>query len=860
MPRRLTSLYGRTAEIEQVCNLLAREDCSLVTLVGEGGIGKTQLALATAEAMLPHFPDGIWLVDLAMLGAASDHIDEGETPTGLTPDGLAGDVAQRLASVVGEALSIRYQSSTNRMERLTAYLRTRRVLLILDGFEEHLDLAPALLTLLRNTAHTKALVTSRRPLNLLAEQRFQVDALALPEPSPLEGVGSLAVERLQHYAAVELFVARAQAIQPQFALTADNATCIVQICQWVGGTPLAIELAAAQLRHSTCAELLAALQQDYQILDTSLADLPERHRNMQRVLESSWRLLTADQARVLAACSIFQRRFSAAAAQAIVETTPQQLFSLVEHSVLRCEDGRRFELHDLVHHFAARHLASNEQAILRERHSRYYLSLLQEHTPGLAADIELFHTLRNEMDNIRAAWAWAVANQQVDLLVQSRQSLFQLYDVTALPQEAVTVVARAAAVVRKLLAEPNTAAKETLQILLAELILDEAHFHGRMARVQMATQLAQEALQLGESLRAPAIQARAAYELSYMLVRSGRRAEGTELARRGLVWARQSAPALEVLCHISLMASAVITSRNLEAVEQGRAALALPQIHAHPRLLAVVYTQLALPLGLTGEVDEAQTLFSQALTIHRQLEDRHHICRTLAYRAIQLFVLGAFAQAEQDLSEAITIADIIDDAFIKIMALSYLGLALTRAERADEGIGSAERAVELGRSLQVNHPMMKVPVTRAQLALGEILVVLGQPQAAYAFLQQGLALASELDAPLDQLKAHSQLAHCDLLTGKPVRACAEAEATLAVLPRIEDNQPFAVPHYLWKAYEVLAAYQHADADPLLRHLYDRIQQNAARIRNPALRRSYLEEVPANRAILALVAKQTATPV
>lgn len=171
LPRRLTALYGRTVAIKQLSELLARDDCSLITLLGEGGIGKTQLALATAWAVRPHFPDGIWLVELAALGAPPDHRDEDETPAGRASGAPAEAMAQHLASVIGEVLAIHYQSPTDRMERLVAYLRTRRMLLILDGFEEHLDYAPALLTLLRNTVHTKALVTSRRPLNLLAEQQ-----------------------------------------------------------------------------------------------------------------------------------------------------------------------------------------------------------------------------------------------------------------------------------------------------------------------------------------------------------------------------------------------------------------------------------------------------------------------------------------------------------------------------------------------------------------------------------------------------------------------------------------------------------------------------------------------------------------
>src|SRR5918998_285197 len=238
LPMQLTTLVGREAEIAHVSSMIEREGARLVTLTGPGGTGKTRLALAVAAEALDSFPDGVWFVDLSPL----------------TDPAL---VLPAIASVLG----VRDPGGQSLMHALEAFLASKRLLLVLDNFEQVLDTAPQVAELLMACPQLSMLVTSREPLQVRAEQQVPVAPLNLPPGESILPLGDLA-----RVPAIDLFVQRARAIVPDFALTEENASDIAAICQRLDGLPLAIELAAARVRFLPPRALLERLERSLPVL------------------------------------------------------------------------------------------------------------------------------------------------------------------------------------------------------------------------------------------------------------------------------------------------------------------------------------------------------------------------------------------------------------------------------------------------------------------------------------------------------------------------------------------------------------------------------------------------------------------
>src|SRR5918995_1666517 len=277
LPMQLTTLVGREAEIAYISAMIEREGDRLVTLTGPGGTGKTRLALAVAAEALDAFPDGVWFVDLAPL-----------TNPALVLPGIA--------SVLG----VREPGGEGLLQAVEAFLASKRLLLILDNFEQVLDAAPQLAELLTACPQLSMLVTSREPLQVRAEQQVPVAPLPLP---PLERVLSLA--ELALVPAINLFVQRARAIVPDFTLTEENAPAIVAICQRLDGLPLAIELAAARIRILPPQALQERLERSLPVLTSGPRDAPARQRTLRDAIAWSHDLLEGDEPALFRRLAVF---------------------------------------------------------------------------------------------------------------------------------------------------------------------------------------------------------------------------------------------------------------------------------------------------------------------------------------------------------------------------------------------------------------------------------------------------------------------------------------------------------------------------------------------------------------------------
>ena len=273
LPQQLTPFVGREDELARLTELLDGADYRLITLVGQGGAGKTRLAIQAAAAQGSAFADGICFVALAGVSQ---------------PDLLAASIAQ--------AIGLRFEPTEPPEAQLLAHLRQKELLLVLDNFEHLLaGGTPLLLAILTNAPQLMLLVTSRERLGLQAE--YVLDVAGLPLPGGDEDLAALLES-----SAVRLFVERARQIQARFALSPDNAQGVIDICRVVAGLPLGIVLAAASVRHFPPARIARSLVDNLDFLTSSARDASPQHTSLRAVFNHSWELLSEEERRVFASC------------------------------------------------------------------------------------------------------------------------------------------------------------------------------------------------------------------------------------------------------------------------------------------------------------------------------------------------------------------------------------------------------------------------------------------------------------------------------------------------------------------------------------------------------------------------------
>jgi len=359
-------------------------------------VGKTRLALQAAADTLDFFADGVFLVQLASIA---------------DPDLVVPTIAQVLA--------VREAPGLSGEDRVAEFLRDRHMLLILDNFEQVVEAAPRVAHLLATCPRLKTLVTSRAVLRLSGEHDFPVAALALPRETGVEPA-----EQLAQYAAVRLFVERARATRPDFNINPQNASVIASICSRVDGLPLAIELAAARVRHVPVDLLHARLQRSLDLLVGGNRDLPARQRALRDTTAWSYDLLTADEKRFFRQFGIFVGGATVEAAEAVCDlkgcSALDLLGQLIDNSLVLAEDHAigdgvvlvRYRSLETLREFALDRLATEgELAALQRRHVDFYVSWAEQAAVQLrgSSEAEWLRRLELEQGNFRAALAWAAS-------------------------------------------------------------------------------------------------------------------------------------------------------------------------------------------------------------------------------------------------------------------------------------------------------------------------------------------------------------------------------------------------------------------------------------------------------------------
>ena len=416
LPTQLTTFVGRQEELAEATALL--EGTRLLTLTGPGGTGKTRLSLQLATSVADRFPDGTFFVPL-----------EPVRDPMLIPSRIA--VAIGVAEIGGQAL----------LSTLTDWLRDRRVLLVMDNFEQVIEAGPIVAELLRAAEGLTVIATSRAPLRVSGEQEYPVPGLLTPpDPSLLSslermnlpgGARGLDAEAVSHYAAVRLFIERAVAVRPSFAVTNANAPAVAAISARLHGMPLAIELAAARVKLLSPDAILARLEHQLDVLSAGGRDLPPRQQTLRGAIAWSYDLLDDGGRRLFDRMSVFAGSCDVETAEAICGPSAEVsgdvvdgLMSLADQSLIRVEDTAagepRFRMLESIREFAAERLAERgESAVIATRHRDWYRSLVEEAAPQLSGDEQRrwMDRLELEHDDIRAAIDRAVAVPDPDAAI-----------------------------------------------------------------------------------------------------------------------------------------------------------------------------------------------------------------------------------------------------------------------------------------------------------------------------------------------------------------------------------------------------------------------------------------------------------
>jgi predicted ATPase/class 3 adenylate cyclase len=667
LPIQPTPLLGREEQLAALVAWLRRDNVRLVTVTGPGGIGKTRLALQVAVELIEAFADGVWFVRLSRL------VD----PSLVVP-------------TIAQTLGLKEAGSQPIAELLRTHLADQHLLLVLDNFEQVVGAAPEVAGLLETSLGAKLLVTSRLPLRLRGEQVYPVPPLSLATPGHLPPL-----DRLTQYAAVALFLARAQAARPDFLVTAANAQAIAEVCTRLDGLPLAIELAAARVRLLPPEALLARLTSQLKLLTGGARDLEARQQTMRAAIAWSEDLLSVAERTLFRRLAVFVGGCTLEAAEAICASPEgaaplrldvlEGLAALVDQSLVqqREEGGEPlFGMLQVIREYALEQLeASGEAEALRRAHAAELVVLVERAEPQLTGPEAgtWLERLEREHDNLRAALGWAQERGEAETGLRLVAALWRFW---------------------------------------------EARGHLREGRAWAEGVLALES-GVGAGHADAVVRARAFYAGGVLAMWQGDHAaagtwlEQAETLGRAAGDLRTAARALNVLG---------VAASNQGDTEQAAAyfekSLALMRIVGNQSGIAVALNNLGDAAYYQGDLEQAAVAFTEALALSRQSGDRARIATCLGNLGWVARRRGAVAQAEALGRESLALYREVGDLRRCAGGLEHLATTAAVAghgERAARLLGAAAAQREaLGTPQGVREREdTERAVAAAQAALGD---------------------------------------------------------------------------------------------------------------------------------------------
>jgi predicted ATPase/DNA-binding SARP family transcriptional activator/Tfp pilus assembly protein PilF len=760
LPRELTPFVGREAELRLLIERLDSPDTCLLTLIGPGGVGKTRLAQRVAWEQVGAFADGVYWIPLASVSSPA-----------------------LLASSIAQAIGLYFEGAEDPQAQLLNALREKEMLLVFDNFEQLLSPVPGLalgrtdgtdpdatellLSILESAPRISILVTSRERLGLHAEFLLDLSGLPLPagedgragDPGPDSAASVLPPANLTHLmtsSAVQLFVERAQHAHAPFALSADTAHDVVEICRLVRGLPLGIVLAAAWVRHFPPARIVRSIRDNLDFLSSAARDTTPQHRSLRAVFNHSWNLLSDEEQRVFRQLAVFRGGWEEEAAERVVGASIYSLASLVDKSLLRHEATGRFEIHEVLRQYATEKLGERpeEQDAVRHRHAATYLALAQAAKAELqgTAQVRWLARLEQEHANLRAVLEWAVETGAAEIGVALGGALWRFWYIRGYNSEG---RAHLAAVLALPASTPPTAQGElgerppegtdpgrTVEMMRARTgALNGA---GVLATVQgdqgKARLLYEESLALSRELGDTQGIAASLNNLGVMAHQLGDAAAGRALHEQSLALRRELGDKQGV--------AASLNNLGLIAQEQGDYALA--QVRQEEAL--ILRRELGDTLGIAsslgnlgviaqeqGNYEAARVLFEESLTLRRELGDKTGMAELFSNLGVVARKQGDYAGAHDLYEQCLTLSR--ESGYTWSIAIALSNLGMLAQDKGDYAEARALHEEALGLRREVED---KQGIAASLNSLGIVAYQLGDGATAQALSEESLRLRREL--------------------------------------------------------------------------------------------------------------------
>ncbi|GAB4427391.1 MAG: hypothetical protein Kow0031_07410 [Anaerolineae bacterium] len=765
------------------------------------------------------------------------------------------------------------------------------MLLILDNLEHLLPLDDGFFVALlgdivQHAPRVTLLVTSRERLALQGEWVIWLDGLPVP---PAEIAPA---DITEEFATLRLFMHHARRQQPGLDFSAGEMAAIGEICRLLHGLPLGIELAAAWVRLLPCREIAQEIARNVDFLTATTRDVPPRQRSLRAAFEYSWQMLSPQERDVFARLSVFVGGFQREAAAVVAGASLPQLVALADKSLVRVTSPGRYEVHELLRQYAAEKLWLEQPARpvdgpgapgqgLWQRYAGYFLDLLRRQAPRLRGESPLaaLAELRAELDNLRQAWGWLVNEAHFEALREGLPGLAHFYDLSNLFQEGEAVFESAIACLQ---AMETGGLPPAARLLLAELHLEQARLLTRRGQAEQAIRLTRVALELALADADRTLEAKARRQLGEALNFQARYLDGqVELARALELAQPPEMAALLPEIRRDLGISAVGSGEYPQAKALLEQALADFRAGGDRRNQSVALLNLGIVAHGMQDFDTARQRTAEAahtfqaindhwgeLTalnnlgfIEYELGDFGQAWATLqaarSSRAWQEYHIGSqfwhtlgnlsrdmgdFATAAEAYRQCLELGDRLGDRHAHALALADSALLLLYQEQAAPALTRACRAVELCAETGLPAEQALALTHQAQA-----LAALGQAEAASHCYRQALALRRELGQSRRAVTPLAGLALLGLEAGEPAGNIIDQ-----ILPHLADDRLEGIDQPWWVLW-VCARVSQANHNPAAASLAARgaalLRQRAGQLPSPALRQSFMSNIPAQRQLL-----------
>ncbi len=766
VPSSLGSLIGREWEVSAGCKLLKRDGVRLVTLTGPPGTGKTRLSLAIAEQLQTEWTHGACFVPLALISDPALVIEE-----------------------IVQTLDMVETASRSLLAAVQAYLKDKQLLLVLDNFEQVIEAASVVGDLLGAAPQLKVLVSSREPLKIYGENEFPIPPLTVPSVKD-----RLPIDELKMYSAIELFTQRAQASQPTFELSDENATVLTQICARLDGLPLAIEMAASRIKWIAPEKLFEQLNQHLSALAGSTRDRAPRQQTLRGAIDWSYDLLDASLQHLFDLCGLFPSGFDIEAmnaASGYADASPL-LQELVEKSLLKysieADGGARYSLLEMMHAYAYEQLAANDQlARAQQLAAAHYLTVAEQmgHKMNGPEEHYALDRLEREHDNLRAALQWAGEERDGDKFLRLCSALVTFWLVRGHWMEGQHWTEQA---LTRTLA---TAVTPDQQRLRANALHAAAQLAENRGHPDATRALYDESLQLRRELNDQE-------GIAESLCGLGRVASNQGDYARARAHFEASIDLFRTIDHRAGLAAALNSLGYVAYIQQGDAearklceeSLALRRTLGDQRGIAATLNSLGYLAVMRADYDAARRLYEESLALRRTIGDRNGISRSLNNLGVVASDQADYGAARRYYTEGLAMDRELGDR--RGVAITIINLGNVAYNLGEWEMARSQYEESLAILEELNDQRS---IAIALNSLGNVALKQGDAETARQFIQRSLASRYELGDQSGLLHTLASMAAWLAAFGSSERAAQLAGAIVSL--RATLNVHFDVPEQAW---------------------------------------------------------------